>query len=148
MALFLIISFYLGIGVLAARGSIALTSKHFAPRIEQVLYGLLLIPIAAIYLAFVAHFTPTGSWGGELLPVVGFAVLGLIGTRFAPILMLGYLGHGAWDLAHEVLMFQGRLGTLTPIPLAYGTFCAAFDWIMVGYFWTRRDKWATAWQAG
>jgi hypothetical protein len=45
-------------------------------------------------------------------------------------------------------MFQGRLGTLTAIPLAYGVFCAAFDWVMVGYFWNRRHVWAATWQAG
>jgi hypothetical protein len=147
MALLLIFLLYLTVGVLAAGGLIALTSKRFTPRIEQVSYGLLLTPIAAFYLAFLAHLSPTASWRTELLPVIGFAILGLAGTRFAPFLMLGYLGHGAWDLLHEVLMLQGRLGTLTAIPLAYGVFCAVLDWVMVGYFWTRRHAWTAAWQA-
>jgi hypothetical protein len=147
MPLLLIFLLYVTVGALAAGGSIALTSKRFTPRIEQVAYGLLLTPIAAIYLAFLAHLSPTASWRAELVPVIGFAVLGLTGTRSAPFLMLGYLGHGAWDLLHEVLMCQGRLGTFTAIPLAYGVFCAVFDWVMVGYFWTRRHDWSAAWQA-
>ena len=147
MALVLIFLLYVTIGALAAGGAIALTSRRFTPRLEQVAYGLLLCPIAAIYLAYVAHLSPTASWTAELLPAIGFAILGLAGTRFVPFLMLGYLGHGAWDLMHEVLMFQGRLETLTAIPLAYGVFCAVFDWVMVGYFWTRRHDWTTAWQA-
>jgi hypothetical protein len=146
MALVLIFLLYATIGILAAGGSIALTSNRFTPRIEQVAYGLLLSPIAAIYPAFLVHLSPSASWSAELLPVAGFALLGLAGTRFVPLLMLGYLGHGAWDLVHEVLMLQGRLGALTSIPLAYGVFCAVFDWVMVGYFWTRRDDWTAAWQ--
>jgi hypothetical protein len=43
-------------------------------------------------------------------------------------------------------MQQGRLGTLTAIPLAYGMFCAAFDWAMVAYFGTRRQVWKAAWR--
>ncbi len=147
MALLLIFLLYVTIGALAAGGAIALTSKRFAPRIEQVTYGLVLTPIAAIYIAFLAHLAPAASWRAELLPVAGFAALGLLGTRFATFLMLGYLGHGAWDLLHEVRMLQGGLGMLTAIPLAYGVFCAVFDWTMAGYFWTRRHVWSTAWKA-
>lgn len=147
MALLVIFLLYITVGILAAGGLIALTSRHFTPRIEQVAYGLLLIPIAAFYLAFHAYLSPTTSWRAELLPAMGFAILGLAGTRFAPLLMLGYLGHGTWDLFHEILMLQGRLGTLTAIPLAYGVFCAALDWVMVGYFWTRRHVWTAARQA-
>jgi hypothetical protein len=34
----------------------------------------------------------------------------------------------------------GRIepGQLTPIPLAYGVFCAAFDFCMAAHFYTRR----------
>lgn len=146
MAWGLIALWYVTIGVLAAGGSIAFTSKHFAPRREQLLYGLLLAPIAAIYLAFLSQLSPTASFRAELGPIAVFTIVGLVGTRVGPVLMAGYLGHGVWDLAHEVLMQQGRLGTLTSIPLAYGMFCAAFDWAMVAYFWTRRHVWMAAWR--
>lgn len=147
MPLALIFLLYLIVGLLAAGGSIALTSKHFTSRGQQIAYGVLLTPIAAIYLAFLAHLSPSTPWRAELVSAAAFSLLGLMGTRLTPILMLAYLGHGAWDLLHEVLMHQGRLGKFTPIPLAYGVFCAAFDWLLVGYFWTRRSDWARSWEA-
>lgn len=147
MALLLIFGLYAAIGVLAAVGSIAIT-KRLEPRVEQATYGLVLVPIAAIYLAFLTHLGPTASWTAESLPVVAFAALGLAGTRLAPLLMLGYFGHGAWDLMHEAFMLHGSLGKLTPIPVAYGVFCAVFDWVMVGYFWTRRQVWLAAPKVG
>lgn len=144
MALGLIFLWYVILGVLTAGGLIALISKRLTPRSEQAALGLLLIPIAAIYLVFLAHLGPTAALRAELLPVIGFALLGLAGTRVAPVLMLGYLGHGAWDLLHEVLMLQGRLETLTAIPLAYGMFCATIDWVLAGYCLTRRHDWRAA----
>lgn len=147
MALGLIFLWYIVLGVLVAGGLITLISRRLTPRNEQAAFGLLLIPIAAIYLVFLAHLGPTAALRAELLPVIGFALLGLAGMRFTPVLMLGYFGHGVWDLLHEVLMLQGRLETLTAIPLAYGMFCAAIDWVLVGYFWTRRHAWRAAWRA-
>lgn len=146
MALLLIFLLYAIVGLLAACGAIAITSRHLAPRLEQAAYGILLSPIALIYLAFLARLSPEASWHAELLPAVGFAVLGLAGARYMPLLLLSYVGHGAWDLIHEVRMFQGRLEDLTAIPLAYGVFCAVFDWVVAGYFWIRRGAWAAAWR--
>ena len=144
MALGLIFLWYVILGVLVAGGLIALISRRLTPRNEQAAFGLLLLPIAAIYLVFLAHLGPTAALRAELLPVIGFSLLGLAGLRFTPVLMLGYLGHGAWDLLHEVLMLQGRLETLTAIPLAYGLFCATIDWVLAGYFWTRHHDWKAA----
>lgn len=147
MALALILLLYAVIGALAATGAIALTSRRLAPRAEQVAYGILLVPIAAFYLAFEAQLGPGAGAGSELLPVLAFAALGLAGMRVAPLLALGYLGHGIWDLLHEILMHQERLGSFTAIPLAYGVFCAVFDCMIAGYAWTRRAAWAAGWRA-
>jgi hypothetical protein len=38
-------------------------------------------------------------------------------------------------------------GQLTAIPLAYGFFCASFDFCIAGYFYARRAKWVAAWKA-
>ena len=149
MPLFLILLLYIVIGVLAAGGAIAISTRQLSAKAEQILYGLLLTPIAAIYLAFTAHFAVTEAWRIETVGVVLFAGLGLIGIRLPAFLMIGYVGHGAWDLVHEVALYQGtaviRLGPVTAIPLAYGAFCAAFDWCMVGYFYTQLARWKTAW---
>lgn len=147
MALSLIFLLYATIAGLAGAGAIALSSRRLAPRTEPVAYGVLLVPIALYYLVFQAQLSPGGAGAPELLPALGFAALGLAGIRLAPLLALGYVGHGAWDLWHEVLMHQGQLGNFTPIPLAYGIFCAGFDWVIGGYIWTRRDAWAAAWRA-
>jgi hypothetical protein len=145
MALAFIVVFFVVIGILAAVGAMTLGGRLASPRLEQIAYGVLLLPIAAVYLAFLAYLSPTASWRTELMPVLGFAVLGLAGTRWAPLLMLGYFGHGIWDLVHEIRMHLGQLGDLTAIPVAYGVFCLTFDWMMVWYFRTRQSTWAAAW---
>ena len=149
MALAVIIGLYIGIGVLAAAGSIAISTKHFSGKAEQIFYGLLLIPIAALYLAFTAHFAATDAWRAEAIAVALFAGMGVLGIRLPFLLMLGYGLHGAWDLVHEVLLHEGTAvtgaRTLTEIPLAYGAFCAAYDWCIVGYFYMRRGQWKAAW---
>jgi hypothetical protein len=151
MPLSLIFILYVGVGVLSAVGSIAISTKRFSAKAEQIFYGLLLAPIAAIYLAFTAHFADNDAWRLEAIAVALFAILGFLGIRLPALLMLGYALHGGWDLIHEVFLYEGApgagTGTLTEIPLAYGAFCAAYDWCMVGYFYTRRDQWKTAWHA-
>ena len=145
MALALILALYVCIGVLAARGTIALLSNRFSPKTEQILYGLVLAPIAGMYLAFTAHFSAGDAWRLEAPAVVLFVALGLLGTRLLIPLILGYALHGAWDLYHEIVQAGLALsdpGALTRIPLAYGAFCLAFDWYMAGYFYARRHHWS------
>lgn len=80
--------------------------------------------------------------------VVAFVVIGLLGVRLPFALIVGYSLHGLWDLLHE-LQAHGAYsafepGKLTAIPLAYGFFCAAFDFSMAAYFDTRRGEWSAA----
>ena len=141
MALAAILLLYLGIGCLAALGTVTITRRHFSPRGEQVFISLLLIPIAALYLAFVDYFQSPASLRVELWGAMGFAALGLLGTRASLLLIVGYVLHGSWDLVHEVVAHQitsaGNPSPLTPIPLAYGVFCAAYDWYIAGYIYVR-----------
>lgn len=145
MALAAILFLYLGIGLLAAIGTVTITRSRFSPRGEQVLYALLLIPVAAMYLAFVAYFDAYPALRPEAYAVLVFAVLGLLGLRLPALLILGYVLHGAWDLVHECAAHfgstPGGARSVTDIPLAYGVFCAAYDWCMAGYFFTRRAAW-------
>ncbi len=148
MALAAIMLLYAGIGVLAAIGTIAICRARFSPRVEHVFFALLLTPIAAIYLAFAVYFGDHSAFRLEAYAVAVFAGLGLLGLRLPALLVLGYALHGAWDLIHEVSAYLGvaRGGSpdVTGIPLAYGVFCAAYDWCMVGYFVTRRAAWRGA----
>jgi hypothetical protein len=145
MALAAILSLYLVIGVMAAIGSVTISRSRFSPRVEHIFFALLLIPIAAMYLAFVAYFGDYSMLRPEACAVAVFAVLGLLGLRFPALLVLGYALHGGWDLVHEIGMHLGAgaggVRPLTDLPLAYGVFCAAYDWYMAGYFFTRRGVW-------
>ena len=143
-----IVVLYAVIGLLAATGAISITRK-IGPKAEQVLYGLFLVIIAALYLAFVAYFGKATAWRVETAAVVFFALVGLFGVRLPIALVIGYALHGAWDLVHE-LQAQGAistyyLGPLTAVPLAYGVFCAALDVYIAAYAFKRRDEWSAAW---
>jgi hypothetical protein len=145
MALAVILLLYFGIGVLAAIGAVTISRARFSPRTEHIFFAFLLIPIAAMYLAFVAYFGDHAALRLEAYAVALFALLGLSGLRLPALLLLGYALHGAWDLFHEVLLHHGPASagdrSLTAIPLAYGSFCAAFDWCMAAYFFTRQADW-------
>jgi len=145
MALAAIMFLYVGIGVLAAIGTVTISRARFSPRIEHIFFALLLIPIAAMYLAFADYFGDHSALRLEVYAVALFTGLGLSGLRFPALLVLGYALHGAWDLFHEALLYlapaAGDGRSVTAIPLAYGVFCAAYDWCMAGYFFTRRAAW-------
>src|SRR5262249_28731971 len=108
--------------------------------------------IAAFYLAFVAYFGVATAWRLETAVVVVFVAIGLLGARLPFALVVGYSLHGLWDLVHEFqaqgVYFAFESGVLTTIPLAYGFFCAAFDFCMAAYFCTQRAQWISAWKHG
>ncbi len=150
MALSVIIALYISIGLMSAAGCVAISKKVFSAKAEQIFFGLFLVPIAGFYLAFTAYFGNEGAWRLEAVAVAVFAVLGVLGSRVPIVLMLGYALHGPWDLLHELHAHAGvgfDTGTVTEIPLAYGAFCATYDWCMAAYFYTRRRQWSAAWDA-
>jgi hypothetical protein len=127
MALAAILSWYFGIGVLAAIGTVTISRARFSPRFEHIFFALLLIPIAAMYLAFVEYFGDHSALRLEVYGVALFAGLGLLGLRLPVLLIIGYALHGVWDLAHEAFLnfgpAPGDIRSVTVIPLAYGVFC-------------------------
>jgi hypothetical protein len=142
---------YTVIGLMAAAGAICLARKVLAPKAEQIFFAMFLIMIAAVYLAFAAYFGVATAWPLETGAVMMFVVIGVLGARLPVALIVGYPLHGLWDLLHEL---QGRgaysafePGKLTAIPLAYGVFCAAFDFCVAGYFCAQRSEWIAAWKA-
>jgi len=151
MALSVIIVLYVCVGILAAAGSIFISQKLFSTKAEQIFFALFLLAIAAFYLAFTAYFADRGAWRLETGAVIVFALFGILGLRLSVVLIIGYCLHGIWDVVHEVHAYGGvsSFGAheLTELPLAYGVFCAAYDWCMAGYFSTRRRDWNAAWKA-
>lgn len=150
MALAIITIWYIGIGALAAVGSIHLSQRFVPARHEATVYGLFLIAIAGFYLACTAYFGNEAAWSTETVAALAFAVMGCVGTRVPALLIAGYALHGGWDLLHEVQahmhvdVFAGR--EATNIPLAYGAFCTTFDFAVAVYFVYRRGQWAAAWK--
>jgi hypothetical protein len=139
------------IGLLAAVGAIFLARKNLAPKAEQIFYAMFLIMVAAFYLAFAAYFGMATAWRLETAVVVAFAAIGMLGVRLPFALIIGYPLHGLWDLLHE-LQAHGAYsafepGQLTAIPLAYGVFCAVFDFSMAAYFYSRRAEWNAVWKS-
>jgi hypothetical protein len=136
-----IVALYAVIGLLAAAGSAAVSRRLFTRRSEQLFYGLFLTPIAGFYLAFTAYFGEVEPWRTELCAVAIFAAVGLIGARYAPALILGYVLHGLWDALHELSAHAGAgfvdPDQLTAIPLAYGVFCLTYD-VAVSVYFARR----------
>ena len=151
MALSVIIVLYVFIGFLAAAGSIFISQKLFSAKVEQIFFALFLVAIAAFYLAFTAYFGDQGAWRLETGAVIVFALFGILGIRLPVVLIIGYCLHGIWDVLHEVHAYGGggpfSDHELTKVPLAYGAFCAAFDWCVAGYFYNRRHEWKAAWKA-
>ena len=151
MALSVIIVLYVCVGILAAAGSIFISQKLFSPKAEQIFFALFFIAIAAFYLAFTAYFGDQKAWRLETGAVIVFAMFGILGLRLPFALIIGYSLHGIWDVVHEIHAHGGvsPFGPhdMTELPLAYGAFCAAFDWCVSAYFYARRRDWNAAWKA-
>ena len=146
-----IVILYAAIGLMAAAGAIFIARKTLPPKAEQIFYAMFLIMIAAFYLAFAAYFGMATAWRLETSVFVAFVAIGLLGVRLPFALIVGYSLHGLWDLLHE-LQAHGAYsafqpGQLTAIPLAYGVFCAAFDFCMAAYCYARRAEWIATWKA-
>jgi hypothetical protein len=148
IGLIVIVALYIAIGVMSAAGSVYISKSVFGAKAEQIFFGLFLIVIAAFYLAFTAHFGDKDARQLEATAVAVFAAFGLVGVRVPFALIVGYLLHGLWDAVHE---FNAHTGSsllarqTTSVPLAYGFFCATYDFLMAGYFYTRRTHWHAAW---
>ena len=151
MALAVIMILYVSIGVLAAMGSMYLSHRFVPAKHEATLYGLFLVAIAAVYLAFTSYFAEPAAWSLETAAVLAFSAAGCLGTRLPVALISGYALHGGWDLLHEIQAHAqvdifGE-SEATKIPLAYGAFCATFDWVIAVYFVYRRPYWVAAWKS-
>jgi hypothetical protein len=92
---------YAVIGVLAAIGSILVFPQIFQQRWEQIFWSSFLAVIAAFYLSFAAYFeASTHAWRTELVVVAVFLICAVGGLFSRPIVAVGYIMHGLWDLSH------------------------------------------------
>ena len=150
IGLIVIVALYVTMGVMSAAGSVYIAKLIFSAKLEQIFFGLFLIPIAGFYLAFTAYFRDQDAWQLEATAVAVFAVFGLLGVRVPFAVIIGYLLHIPWDAVHE---FNAHVGVsllvprqVTSVPLGYGFFCATYDFLLAAYFYTRRGQWRAAWK--
>jgi hypothetical protein len=133
---------YIVIGLLSAMGSILVFRRIFQGRWEQTFWACFLVMIAAFYLSFAAYFgAPPDAWRTELVGVSVFLVCAVGGLFFRSAIAVGYVMHGLWDLSHSLSGSSLAGLSITDIPLGYGLFCSAFDFVVAAYLMTSDTAW-------
>jgi len=93
-------------------------------------FGLLAIVLGGIATIYVGAALATGRTCQMLvegLAACAFIVLATLGIWRSPLwLVIGYLGHGFWDLAHQQKRLPTRITTWWP------PFCLIYDWVIAG----------------
>jgi hypothetical protein len=107
-----------------------LLSKFTKDIAGRTLLATVLFAAAGAYFGFAVVARPPAIWGLlELLQVVGFGLLGLLGWRGSPKwLVLGWALHPVWDFGFHHLL-PGR----DFAPLTYVFACITFDWVVAIY---------------
>lgn len=93
---------------------------------------LLLTLIASVYLGFAVIDGRQREIIIEVTVALMFIVVALLGMWLSPYLWLvGYIGHGIWDIAHS------KKGIQTNVPAWYKPFCMIYDWMIALFllFW-------------
>jgi len=133
---------YLVVGLLGALGSILIFRRIFQGRWEQIFWTSFLVVIAAFYLSFAAYFGASShAWQTELIGVGFFLVCALCGLFSLPAIAIGYILHGVWDLSHCLSGSSLARVSITDIPLGYGIFCSAFDFVVAAYLMISNTAW-------
>jgi hypothetical protein len=107
-----------------------LLSKFAGDIVGRTLLATGLFAAAGAYFGFAVVARPPALWGiAELLQVVAFGTLGLLGWRgSAKWLALGWALHPLWDfVVHHLL--PGR----NFAPVTYVFACITFDWVVAAY---------------
>ena len=133
---------YAVIGVLGAIGSILVFRQIFQGRWEQIFWSSLLVVIAAFYLSLAAYFEASShAWQTEVIGVVVFLVCAVGGLFSRPVIAIGYVTHGLWDLSH-CLSGSSLAGlSMTETPLGYAIFCSTYDFVVACYLMISETAW-------
>lgn len=137
-----IVLLYAVIGTLSAIGSILVFRRMFQGRWEQVFWASFLAVIAAFYLSFAAYFGAAAQvWQTELGGVAVFVVFAVAGLFSRPLIAIGYVLHGLWDLSHCLSGSSVAGLQAAELPLGYGIFCASFDIVVACYLMLSNSAW-------
>ena len=98
------------------------------PRVKAfVLLAIVLGGMATIYVGAALTTGRTPQVLVEGLAACAFMVLATLGVWHNPLfLVIGYLVHGLWDLAHQ------QNGIPTRIMAWWPPFCLVYDWVIAG----------------
>ena len=92
-----------------------------------VLLAILLAALATIYLGAALSAGRTSQVLMEGFAACAFIALATLGVWRSPrFLVIGYLAHGLWDLAHH------RGGPPSRIAAWWPPFCLVYDWVIAG----------------
>jgi hypothetical protein len=107
-----------------------LLSRLAGDVVGRTLLATVLFAAAGAYFGFAVVGRVSGLWGwAELLQVIAFGTLGLIGWKGSPKwLALGWALHPVWDFG---LHYLGPGRTYAPLP--YAIACISFDWVVAAY---------------
>ncbi len=120
------------------------TNKFLRPRNEKIFYSLTLIPIAFIYIGFSYYYGNLPALHAEIVGVIIFTVLALLSQFMSSwILVIAYVGHGVWDIFHEIFINGISDGIpWTQVPQGYAVFCLVYDVIIAVYVYKRLKTWS------
>lgn len=132
------------IGVIVVLLTIMPTNKFLRPRNEQIFYSLTLIPIAFIYIGFSYYYGNLPALHAEIVGLIIFTVLALLSQFLSSwILVIAYVGHGVWDIFHEIFINGISDGIpWTQVPQGYAVFCLVYDVIIAVYVYKRLKTWS------
>jgi len=113
-------------------------SSRWSTRKQLNLWRNGLILVALVYLVFVYYSTAWESLIQEMLGVIGYSCLAILGYRYSPMfLVIGWALHTFWDI---LLHYP----TSTIAPQWYPGACLGFDLTIAGYLayfiWKNRNN--------
>ena len=113
-------------GAFLAGGTIALI-MGLPSRKVFVILAVVLGVLAGIYLGAALSAGRSTHKLTESMGVAVFSAMAVLGIWQSPVfLVIGYLAHGLWDLAHH--RKEARMG----ISAWWPPFCLVYDWVIAG----------------
>lgn len=118
---------------LAAGGGLAVAtialSEALPPSLSSDLHAMILVAIAAAYVGFASADGGRRAMATEVAGIAFFCGLAVVGLWvWPPLLIVGYVGHAAWDTLHHP---SGKFGA--EIVGWYVPFCVVYDLLIAAY---------------
>lgn len=104
-------------------------SEFLPPSRALDLHTMILIFISAVYLGFASAEEEYYKLMIEISGIIVFCTLAMLGLwLWPPLLIIGFVGHAAWDVLHHPENHLGAQVVSWYIPL-----CLSYDLLVAGY---------------